>query len=69
VGFVNCVGGVVVDCVGGVVVDCMGVDVGGLDVWSVECVVADVDGMVACAAEHVECVIVGVGMGLVECVW
>lgn len=61
-----------VDCVGGVVVDCVGVDVGGLDAWSVECVVADVDksdGMVVCGAERVVHVIVGIGMRLVECVW
>ena len=79
-GFVDCVGGAVVDCVGCVVVDCMGgvgvdcvgVDVGGLNAWLVECVVADVDefdGMVECAAECVVHVIVGVGMGLVEHVW
>ena len=58
-GFVNCVGGVGVDCVG--------VDVGGLDVWLVEWVVTDIDefdGMV----ERVVRVIVGVGIGLVECV-
>ena len=38
----------------------------------VECVVTDVDefdGMVERAAERVVRVIVGVGMGLVECVW
>ena len=72
VGFVDCVGGVVVDCMGGVVVDCVGVDVGGLDVWLVECVVTDVDEfdrMVECAAECAVCVIVGVGMRLVERVW
>ena len=69
---VDCMGGVIVDCVGCVVVDCVGVDVGGLDVWLVECVVTDVDEfdrMVEHAAEHVVHVIVGVGMGLVECVW
>ena len=58
-----------VDCVGGVVVDCVVVDVGGLDVWLVECVVTVVDefdGMVEHAAEHVVYVIVGVGIRLVE---
>ena len=57
-GFVECAGGVVVNA-------------GGFNVQSVESVVVDVDGfdgMVKRAAERVVRVIVGAGMGLVECV-
>ena len=57
-GFIECAGGVVVNA-------------GGFNVWSVESGVVDVDGfdgMVKRAAERVVRVIVGAGMGLVECV-
>ena len=52
-GFVECVGGVVVD-------------VGGFDARLVVVDVDGFDGMVECAAEHVVRVSVGAGMGLVE---
>ena len=55
-GFVECMGSVVVD-------------VGGFDMWLVAVDVDGFDRMVECVAEHVVCVIVGAGMGLVEHVW